>query len=69
MPYYVSSSDSCFMNGQIQSGGHWKAAFGLMANGSDLFGSLGSGEESKNGTLSIMRNPSLGAAAAHQFHS
>jgi len=55
------------MNGHRQSGGHWKTAFGLMASGSDFVGSLGSGEESKNGILFTMRNPSLSGAAAHQF--
>src|SRR5271166_2455102 len=56
---YVSSSDLCSMNGHRQSGGHWKAAFGLMTSESDFFGSLGSGEESKNGTLFIRRKPFL----------
>jgi len=54
------------MNGQTQSGGHWKAALGLMASGSVCFGFSGSGEESTIGTLFIMRDTPSRKVAVHQ---
>jgi hypothetical protein len=54
------------MNGQTQSGGHWKVALGLMASGSVCFGFSGSGEESSIGTLFIMRDTPSRKVAVHQ---
>ena len=51
---YVSLSHLRSMNGQTQSGGHWKATLGLMAGGSVFLGSSGSGKESNIGSLLIM---------------
>jgi len=54
------------MNGQTQSGGHWKATLGLMAPESVFLGSSGSGEESNIGTLFIMCDTPSRRVAAHQ---
>jgi hypothetical protein len=53
-------SDPRSVNGHRQSGGHWNAAFGLLAMSSDDVGSpqwsSRSGDGSTNGILRIMGN-------------
>src|SRR5450755_4933076 len=60
MSDYVSLSDPRSMNGHIQSGGHWNAAFWMMTTGSGDVGtpqwSSRSVDGSANGILYIMES-------------